>query len=382
MSTLLNLDDALLAYVLSFLTPRELGVVSRVCSYCRTHHVDGRATDAAGFPNAVNARAARLQVTLQAVAGAPRARCLQYAEEVAAWRGGGRVKSTIDARTNDTCGLALHPDGERLAATWPGGDKKAVGVWSMSSGEWLCILTGHPHEVGPVALDGDMLVSGGRGGALCVWSLGEAALVSRLEGDTLAVEAVAVRGRTVLSGGRDCTVKMWSLDAMACTATILMTGRVCCVAFAGDEALSGGESNTLESWSLADGARRLVMEHPRMVWDVSVQGELAATGCDDGVVRTWSLVDGTCNRELHGHTDRVLTVSLRGPMLASGCEDGALKVWALSDGGSECVTTLKAEKDTWGTTCVVLGRGFIVSGQHVNTGGGWFPGGSVLHLSQ
>jgi WD40 repeat protein/serine/threonine protein kinase len=243
-------------------------------------------------------------------------------------------------------GLALSPDGQRLAISFVG--DPVVKVWDAQIGQELFTLPGHA-----------------QGGVNCV--------------------AFSPDGRWIASGNWTGNqqghgeVEIW--DSQTGRERLTLGGHlrgVSSVAFSSDgrRLATGGTDQTVKIWDLATGQEALTLrEHRSEVWSVafSRDGHCLISASLDRTVRVWDgrpWQAGEPGQELltlRGHTNAVTSVAFhpREQRLASGDSDGVIKLWDLSrwgaGGGNPVSRTLRAH---------ALALAFSPDGKWLATGSG------------
>ncbi len=217
-------------------------------------------------------------------------------------------------------GLALSPDGQRLAISLVGGPE--VMVWDARSGRELFTFHGHTRGVNCVAFDpeGRWIASGSGGfdrsdnGEVKIWDSRTGQERLTLGGHLVGVYSVAFSpdGRRLATGGMDQTVKIWDLA-------------------------TGQETLTLRG-------------HHNEVWGVafSPDGHRLVSASRDRTVRVWDgrpWQGGEPGQEvltLRSHTGSVNSVAFHPTeqRLASGDSDGMVKLWDLSSWRARSVDPL------------------------------------------
>ena len=245
--------------------------------------------------------------------------------------------------------LAVSPEGDTLVTcdAGTGGDGvPRVVAYSARAGKVVRTLEGHMAAVRCVAIDGDVVASGGDDDTVRLWSLESGMQLSVLEGHEAAVCGLAMDGDFVLSGSNDATVRLWSVQETSCVeAWRGHTSGVNGVALSGGigVGVSAGADGTARVWPLGRATARIViLLHaplsdsqgaalgPNAVHSVSVEEETIATGAEDCKVRTWALATSAVTRELSGHASPVTCVRLLGTQLVSGAADKTCRVRQLA----------------------------------------------------
>jgi WD40 repeat protein len=239
-----------------------------------------------------------------------------------------RLRGTLRGHAADVWGVAVSPDGGRLAT---GSADGTVRVWDTGSGEQLLVLTaGSPVWDVTFSPDGRRIAAGCADGTVRLW------------------HATGGGGAGVLAGNAD---EVWS------------------VAFSpdGGRLAAAGADGTASVWELATGERRQVLGEPGSppVWAVAFapDGERLAAAGRDATVRFWDPNTGAELKTLLGHTDqiRALAFSRDGGRLASSADDGSARIWEARAG--EPLHVLRGHGEA------VWGVAFDPSGSRLATAG-------------
>jgi WD40 repeat protein/serine/threonine protein kinase len=229
----------------------------------------------------------------------------------------------IQLRKREVRGLAVSPDGQRLATSFV--EDPEVKVWDMRTGRELLTFPGHTGGVNGVAFSPD-----GR------WIASGSQIFNRRD-----------KGE----------VKVW--DSQTGRERFTFHGQVVAisVAFSPDSRrlASGDGDGILKLWDLATGQEALTLREHGAGWVASVafspEGHRLVSAGHDGTVRVW---DGRPWREgepgqalftLRGHTNGVTSVAFRPreQRLASGDSDGVVKLW--EPGAGKELRTLRAHPE-------------------------------------
>ncbi len=264
-------------------------------------------------------------------------------QQVWAWTQGRRRQWLLPAPSGSVRGVALSPDGRRVATANADG---TATVWDVSAEHRVHTLAGHEGAVRAVAFspDGRRLASAGQDRVVKVWDA-EGGELHTLRGHAGQVNAVAIdpTGRRLASAGADRVVKVWDLDSGRELADLPFPAEeVTAVAFdaAGRYLAAAGRDGAVHVWDLAGGgaeaATSLLAErgHPAPVTTLSFSpdGCRLASGGADGAIKLWALPAGREVLTLRGHPDRnirAIAFSPEGRRLVSG--GGEIIVWETAD---------------------------------------------------
>jgi cytochrome c len=213
---------------------------------------------------------------------------------IAIWEAGTTAPlAVVQAHKGPIVGLALSPDGERIAsASWDG----TVRIAALAGGEPR-ILEGHQGQVNAVAFRPDgRLVTAGYDGTVRTWPEGEGAPAFRTLPTPLNALAVAPDGE-ILAGGADGMLRILAPDGSVRAELDLDAGPILALALA-----PGGEQAAV---ALLRGAvalvdRKAAREATRLVgpglpvWSLAYaqNGAELLTGGGDRLVRRWNARTG------------------------------------------------------------------------------------------
>jgi WD40 repeat protein/tRNA A-37 threonylcarbamoyl transferase component Bud32 len=208
------------------------------------------------------------------------------------WSTTGRRLVTFKAHTGRPNGLCFSPDGKQLASA---GFDPEVAVWDAVTGNRLFTLKGHETLVYGVAFspDGTQLVSAGLN-EVRVWDVSTRMLLHTLRGHSLAVSAACFspNGKLLASASADNTLVIWDLARKRMRTLEGHMAQVTGVAFSPDSQflVSGGLDQTVRLWHTASGREaRAFAGHAGGVSSVAFarDGKLVASGSWDGTVKLW-----------------------------------------------------------------------------------------------
>ncbi len=253
----------------------------------------------------------------------------------------GEGEHKLDLGKGPVLALALHPDGEVVAARYHG----HIAVWDLDSGllvkEWgvggigarihpLSLSRGEHREGIAFTPDGSMLVSTDNSGILHGWKTATGAIAVRFFGPHVSTPGIA----------------------FADNGSIL---------------LAASETIGLSAWQPSTGEKLFGLEghvgRDVSNLDVSPDGRMVAAGGGDGNVRVWDVSTGALIRCLTGHRAPVMSVAFApdGKHMVSGSRDKTVRVWDLK----RSELTLPQPTETPITVAAIA-----PSGNWVVTGGG------------
>jgi WD40 repeat protein len=208
----------------------------------------------------------------------------------------GQLRSRMRAPGNRVRGVAVHPDGTRVAVGYIDANaKQSMSVLDMATGREMGSGAGFPFVFSP---DGKWIVGRGRDGSeknVVLWDAQTVQPVVSLQGHAATIHAIAFSrdGRRLVSASSDRTVRLWEVDTGQCLRVF--------------------EANTDIVFS--------AVFHP--------DGKRMASAGRDGTIWLWDLATGQKVARLDGHTSYVysLAFSPDGRSLVSGSGDSTVRVW-------------------------------------------------------
>ena len=245
-------------------------------------------------------------------------------------------------------GLAVSPDGTRLASLCPG---KGVRVWEVATQRKVLELDA-PNGLNVIACspDGRWIAAGGDDTAVYLWDAATGRRQAALVGPALPVTALAFSPnapRLASASAIGCDVWLWNTDD-GTPALILPDAIDGCsveaVAFhpQGDRLAvggidwlaTGGADGAIHIWDVVQPARRLSLVGGAHSLAFHPAGRLLAAATLVRTVRLWDTQTGRLVRELTGHAEAVNAVAFSpdGRRLASAADDYSVRLWDVPSG--------------------------------------------------
>jgi predicted ATPase/WD40 repeat protein/DNA-binding SARP family transcriptional activator len=271
-------------------------------------------------------------------------------------------------------GVAISPDGQRLAAAGDGG---AIRLFRLPNGEPHALLTGHTNTITSIAFspDGAYLASTGDDGLLLLWTHQDGRLHRQLdEYQPMSAVAFSPDGRLLAGASRNGAVLLWQVASGQRLNTLpLHSQRVNALAFhpAGNLLASAGSDGVIylvdvsgvrhndraQSGDLAAGhdkqpvtlpVRTLITEPNVRFFAVtfSQDGKRCVAGSSDGTLHLWEAPFDQRTRQAPGHRGEIRTVAFcaDSTLLFSGGYDGVIRLWESQT--MRCCQTLPGHAET------------------------------------
>ena len=193
-------------------------------------------------------------------------------------------------RRSDRLGMALSPDGSRLAA-----GSREMALWSTADGKRIHTLTKGGNLVYALAFmpDGSRLVSGALDG-IRIWDVANGREVRQINRESTVAMALSPDGRLLASGSFNGGIKLWNTE-------------------------SGREAIPIQG------------SHARVVLDIAFRpdGKRFASVSDDATVKFWDVQTGREIQTIRSHATGTTAVAYSpgGDIVASAGWDSTIRLW-------------------------------------------------------
>ena len=235
--------------------------------------------------------------------------------------------------------VTYSPDGKRLAATWA----TRVVLWDAESGERLFVLPGVTDgtvrrlDFSP---DGERLAVASMDGQPRVWDLTRQTELFSLAGHDQFCEAIAYspNGKRLATGDVGGTVKIWDAEDGQELLSFDHGGGIHGVAFSPDgrQLAVASDNARLGIWDATSGEPLFSLPVRSGIYDVEYMpdGKRLAAAHQDGTTTIWDPVSGQQLLSLAGHASTVISVAASpdNNLLVTGGYDGSLKLWDINPG--------------------------------------------------
>lgn len=220
------------------------------------------------------------------------------------------------------------------------GDDGSVRVWDTERFEllhaWELKSTVRGIAISP---DGRRLAAGCRGGMIHMLDLEKfEALETQSQAGAIYGVAYSPDGRWLATVGSDTVVRLWDAKTLELRQEMRgHAGPIYAVTFTpqGDRIVSVGWKGNVRLWETSTGAELSQLEGSQGdLWSVSfcADGTHLIAGQQDGLARVWDMRTRQVVATLRGHESAVYNVSLdpTAHRIATGSRDGSIRIWDMS----------------------------------------------------
>lgn len=221
----------------------------------------------------------------------------------------------------------------------------------------------HNNGVWALAAEGNIFVSGGTDRRISVVDLSKRELIFELRGHTSTVRCLALKNGICVSGSRDHTLRVW--DVMSSVCLHVLEGHdasVRCVCFDGKTVVSGSYDAKVRVWDADTGRERFTLAgHTGRIYCLEFDGKRIASGCLNSLVFVWDATTGQVLHNLIGHTSLISALKLRGDLLISGGADSLVRVWNLANREKDLLPHNGVGRHASAITAIHIGSFFFVT---------------------
>jgi len=252
-----------------------------------------------------------------------------------------QILVAFKGHTNSVMGMAVSPEGERIAT---GSGDHTARIWDARSGASLVKLQGHTESVNRVAFspDGRRLATASKDTTARLWNAETGESILEFKGHSAAVTDLAFSsdGRRVVTASADHTAKVWDVRTIETVIEVNDHSGINCPASIspdGTKLITGNADRTVHIRDAMTGVpiRELVGHRTAILATAfSPDRKRVATGGGDRTTRIWDVDTGKSLLQLKGHEGPVTTVhfSPDGKLIATGGAEGAVIVWDAQTG--------------------------------------------------
>jgi len=250
-----------------------------------------------------------------------------------------RLRLTLKGHTNAVTGVAVSPDGIRIATSSLDGTVK---IWNAATGKEILTLHGHSDAVWSVAFspNGLQIVTSSSDKTAKVWDAASGNVLVTLSGHTAGISRAVfspIDGDTrVATASDDGTAKVW--DAKTGRELLTLSGQsdsINSVTFSPDGTrIATGQANGIAKvWDANSGDELLTLSgHAGPVNSIgfSPDGMKLVTAGFDGTAKVWDAKTGQNLLTLTGHHNTTISsvaFSPDGSRLATSSTDTTVKIW-------------------------------------------------------
>lgn len=224
-------------------------------------------------------------------------------------------------------------------------------MWHISEQRLYKSLKGHADEIFSLqfAIQGRVIVSGGREGAVLVWDIAnERAYITLSAGEGVTSVSVCPDQSYIAASCQDGSICIWCLHTQKLVEHLSgpdgHTNAAYCASFLSHSRvlISGGLDRTVKLWDLrslgtdekqSDSPTyqvKTLQGHEDFVVSICAtpNSRWAISGSKDNSVRFWDASSGEPQFALHAHKNTVLSVSASDCYFATGGGDTIVRVWS------------------------------------------------------
>ncbi|KAL3422330.1 WD domain-containing protein [Phlyctema vagabunda] len=210
------------------------------------------------------------------------------------------------------------------------------------SGTQKKTLSSSQGTVWALAVQGDMLASGGTDNFVEIWDLATGEHQQTLKGHTSTIRSLVILSdkQRIISGSRDTTIRVWDVAKGNCTDVLSThTGTVRSISLSNAENLlaSGSYDGSACVWRINNDKLECLQKlqgHEGAVYCVKLVGDedvQVATAGMDASFRIWDPNDGKCLANLQEHSTLVNQLMVVGSQFVTADNSGCICVWSIGD---------------------------------------------------
>jgi WD40 repeat protein/3',5'-cyclic AMP phosphodiesterase CpdA len=255
----------------------------------------------------------------------------------------GQPLRVLTGHTDTVSGVVFSGAGDKIASS---SYDQTARVWATATGAPLATLTGHTGRLYGVAFsaDGRQVATASHDRTARIWDAGTGAELTALTGHRRLVYGVAFApdGKSIATGCFDGVARLWDIEGRTATELIGHGDEVYGVAFSERDPFLASASldRTARIWRTDTGELHKVLAGPTGHTDgvsgvaFSADGTLLATSSRDRTARVWETATGTCRTVLTGHAGGVSRVAFApsGAVLATASRDRTARIWDVETG--------------------------------------------------
>eukprot|EP01119_Soliformovum_irregulare_P021587 TRINITY_DN7219_c0_g1_i1.p1 TRINITY_DN7219_c0_g1~~TRINITY_DN7219_c0_g1_i1.p1 ORF type:complete len:347 (-),score=44.72 TRINITY_DN7219_c0_g1_i1:38-1078(-) len=208
---------------------------------------------------------------------------------------------------------------------------------NLQSGSLQRRLTDHTDVIRGIALDGDLLASGGADGVVNIWHTDDETPITRITshgGEVLAVD-INMQSGLVASGGSDCLTLIHDIHTGALLSTMNWHASfVTAIQMEGNLLVTGSRDGTAKLYDLrtSPSSRGIYTmsctyrEKSSPITCLQIDGQRLVTAHANGSINMHDLVEGNFTSTLRRHRDVITSLHFDDTRLITGCVSGCVGV--------------------------------------------------------